>query len=297
MADDIKIEDVLSHIAGDNPGDDKNVSPQAYANLEAHPEFNDIFSQFGDIFGDVFGGKREPGRGADLRVELGVTFEEGWSGTEKNVPVSIGMNCGTCEGTGDLDQTSKSSPCTACSGSGYTQQTSGFFSIKSACSTCSGRGSIPRQRCGSCGGRGRTKRDTAFKVRVPARVVDGTLLRLRGRGDEPSLEGAEPGDVYIYIKVLPHERYRRANLNLLVDHPLSQERARRGGQIQVPLPESQHAVSLDPGVKDGEELVLNGKGFIDTKTGDRGDVIIRYRVKRRSVLAKLFGRKSDPEQG
>src|SRR6478672_9039140 len=64
----------------------------------------DIFSAFGDLFGDFFGGRasggRRQARGADLRVDLGLTFAEAVWGTSKEVKVSRDIPCDGCNATG-----------------------------------------------------------------------------------------------------------------------------------------------------------------------------------------------------
>src|SRR2546423_12880428 len=64
----------------------------------------DIFSAFGDLFGDFFGGRSSGGRrqprGADLRLDLALTFAEAVWGTSKEVKVTRDIACGACNSTG-----------------------------------------------------------------------------------------------------------------------------------------------------------------------------------------------------
>src|SRR5689334_14199213 len=78
---------------------------------------DDIFSAFGDLFGDFFGGRtsggRRQARGADLRIDLGLTFAEAVWGTSKDVKVSRDVPCETCSGSGAKPGT-KPETCRTC---------------------------------------------------------------------------------------------------------------------------------------------------------------------------------------
>ena len=62
-----------------------------------------------DIFESIFGGfgtrtntRRSPRRGADVRYDLTIAFEEAIAGVEKEVQVTRHEVCGTCKGAGAL---------------------------------------------------------------------------------------------------------------------------------------------------------------------------------------------------
>ena len=85
-------------------------------------DFSDIFSGLGDAFGfgDIFGGRRRrggPQRGADLRYDLEITFEESASGTETTIQIPREETCETCSGSGAAEGT-KAETCSQCRGSG-----------------------------------------------------------------------------------------------------------------------------------------------------------------------------------
>ena len=68
------------------------------------------FSDFdlGDIFGGLFGGRGRGGRsepprgqrGADVEVEVRVSFDDALHGLQTTVPVTLELACHTCHGTG-----------------------------------------------------------------------------------------------------------------------------------------------------------------------------------------------------
>src|SRR5690606_9577770 len=100
---------------------------------------DDIFSAFGDLFGDFFGGSRTrgPRRGADLQVELKLSFAEAVHGATKEVQVSRQVSCSKCEGSGAAPG-SKATTCGQCKGSGQVVHSQGFFMIQTTCPACRG---------------------------------------------------------------------------------------------------------------------------------------------------------------
>jgi len=120
--------------------------------------FREVFGGGGSIFEDLFGGGRrnpnEPERGADLRYDMELTFEEAASGCDKEVTVSKLERCDTCHGSG-AEAGSKTRACQTCGGRGQVQYQQGFFAISRTCPDCRGAGQIVREACPDCRGQGR----------------------------------------------------------------------------------------------------------------------------------------------
>ena len=103
--------------------------------------FGDIFGGGGgggDVFGDLFGGGRRRGgrsrgqRGADLQMQVEVTFEEAAFGIHKNVSVPKNVSCSSCNGSGG-ENGAKPTRCDYCQGAGEVRRQQGFFTVSSAC--------------------------------------------------------------------------------------------------------------------------------------------------------------------
>src|SRR3954447_7119297 len=67
-------------------------------------DFGDIFGGLGDVFGfgDLFGSRRRrggPQRGADLRYDLEISFEESFDGAETTIQIPREEKCDTCAGS------------------------------------------------------------------------------------------------------------------------------------------------------------------------------------------------------
>ena len=103
-----------------------------------------------------------------------------------------------------------------------------------------------------------------LKVKIPAGSQDGSVLRLRGKG-QPGVGGGPNGDAKITIKVKNHKYLRQDGNNLRMDLPITLKEAVLGAKIQVPTPHGTVSVNIAPGSSSGKTLRLKGKGV---KGGD-----------------------------
>ena len=149
--------------------------------------FEDILGGLGDIFGfgDVFGGGRRrggPQRGADLRYDLEISFQEAAKGTEASIQIPRQTACETCGGSGAAAG-SQPVTCPQCQGRGQLRYQQGFFTVARTCSQCRGSGSIIAKPCPTCRGAGRVQQEKKLSVRIPAGIATGQRLRLSSEGE------------------------------------------------------------------------------------------------------------------
>jgi len=188
-----------------------------------------IFQDFGDIFGDIFGfsdafgqgGRRRSRaqRGADLREDLHLEFEEAVFGTEKQVNVRRHETCDSCKGNGAAPGKTPTA-CRACNGQGQVRYQQGFFSIARTCPTCQGAGSVITDPCPKCKGEGRLGRERMVEAKVPAGVEDGTRIRFTGYGEAGAF-GGPAGDLYVVLHVKEHAFFEREGNDLHCVVPIS----------------------------------------------------------------------------
>ncbi len=256
-------------------------------------DINDIFSAFSDIFGggsifdDVFGGRGRPrsrqhGRpGSDLRIKLPLTLEEIAEGTEKKIKVRKYATCEACSGTGAEKMDQGYSVCPTCQGSGelrhVTRSVFGQFVNVQPCHTCQGEGRIVRNKCASCGGEGRVKAEETITITVPAGVLEGHYLTLRGAGNA-GLRGGSPGDLRVEIEELPHEHFSREGLDVVHDLYISFPDAALGTDVEVPTLKGRARLQIDAGIQSGKILRMRSRGLPDLNTGQRGDQMVRVHV-------------------
>lgn len=235
-------------------------------------DFQDIF---GDIFGDFFGTTRRRERGADLRYNLEISFEEAAFGGERTVKIPKTERCGRCSGTGARAGTSPVI-CSTCGGRGEVRFQQGFFTISRPCSYCKGEGKVIKDPCPECSGSGRRKTIKTIKVKIPPGVDTGTRLKIAGEG-EYGIHGGIPGDLYVDISVRPHPVFRREGNDIICEIPITFPQAALGAEIEVPTLEGKARIKIPPGVQSGKVFNLKGKGIPYLHGFGRGDenVIIR----------------------
>ena len=254
-----------------------------------------------DIFDMFFGGqggrggnraKSGPQRGADLRFDLEITFEEAAFGLEKEINLYRDETCDHCHGEG-AEPGSKVESCPECNGTGYvrfTQNTMfGQMVNERPCSRCKGEGKIISEPCKECRGKGTLKRNKKLKVKIPAGVDNGSRLRVSGEG-EAGAKGGPNGDLYVYLYVKPHKFFERDGTTVLCEVPINIVQATLGADIKVPTLDGQVTMKVPEGTQPGKVLRLKGKGIPSLRGGSRGDQLVRIKV---VVPTKLSDKQKD----
>jgi molecular chaperone DnaJ len=245
-----------------------------------------IFQDFHDIFGDFFGfedmfsggrrGRTRTQRGADLRYDMTLTFEEAAAGVTTKVKLPRQDYCESCNGTGAKAGTGVAA-CQTCGGRGQLAYQQGFFTITRTCPSCQGAGQIIRERCPDCRGHGRIERDKTIELRIPPGVDTGTRLRVTGEG-EPGPNGGPPGDLYVVLEVKEHAFFERRGADLYCTIPLSIAQATLGTELQVPGLGTEEKLKIPEGTQSGAVFRLKGKGLADPRGGGKGDLYYHVRV-------------------
>jgi molecular chaperone DnaJ len=240
-------------------------------------EFDDIFGSIGDIFGlgGMFGGRRRggPQRGADLRYDLDITFEQSASGMETTVQIPRQETCQTCSGSGAAPGTSPTT-CPQCRGTGQLRYQQGFFTVARTCGQCRGIGRIISKPCQTCHGAGTVEQLRKLTVKVPAGIATGQRLRLSGEG-EAGVKGGPPGDLYVVINVQEHAFFHRDGNDLACEIPVNFTTLALGGEIKVPsIAGEPQTLKVPDGTATGSVFRLRGKGMPDVSGRGRGDLLV-----------------------
>jgi len=254
-----------------------------------------VFQDFGDIFGeffgfgDLFGGGRSGGRtraqrGADLREDITIEFEEAAFGVEKQIAYRKHELCEKCNGSGSAHGKAPAS-CRTCSGRGQVRYQQGFFSIARTCPTCHGAGSVISDPCVSCRGEGRVVQQKTIDAKIPAGVEDGTRIRFTGMG-EAGVHGGPPGDLYLVLRVKQHAFFERQGNDLYCVVPISYTQAAVGTEIQVPTLEGEQTLKIPEGTQSGTVLKLRGKGVPVLNGHGKGNLFVEVRVQTPTKLTK-----------
>lgn len=238
----------------------------------------DDIGDLGDVLGGLFGRRRNraggagagtgPHRGQDLEAELHLAFEDAVHGLTTTIHLTSEAACSTCHGTGAKPGTTPQT-CPRCGGRGVLDDNQGFFSFSSPCPQCAGRGYTIDEPCPTCRGTGVEHRPREVKVRIPAGVDDGQRIRLRGRGG-PGRNGGRAGDLYVTVRVAPHELFGRKGSDLTLTVPITFPEAALGADVAVPtLDGGPVKVRIPAGTRSGRTFRVRGKGVeARRKTGD-----------------------------
>lgn len=253
--------------------------------------FEDILNEmFGGGFGGGFGGSTRrnsgPRKGADIPVEISITFEEAAFGTSKTIEYYRTEECPTCHGSGAEAGSSKSK-CAKCSGTGelrYVQRSLFGESISvKECDACSGSGESIDKPCGTCKGKGRVKKSKKMEVKIPAGIFHGAVMNLRGEGDLGS-KGGPRGDVSVHVRVQPHAVFKRDGNDVFTELEISYAQAVLGAEVTVMTLDGKVAYRIPAGTESGKSFRLKGKGIPDLNGYGRGDQYVRVTIKVPSKL-------------
>ena len=252
-------------------------------------DFGDF--DLGDLFGGLFGGRartqsRQPRgqRGADVEIEVRVSFEDSLRGVQTTVPATLELACHTCHGTGAAPGTAPKR-CPKCNGNGVVAASQGLFALQQPCPTCRGNGTIVDTPCETCRGAGRERRTKKYTVRIPEGVKDGTKIRLKGKG-EAGWGGAPSGDLFVVTLVEPSKLYERRGEDLVLEVPVSYSEAALGATVEIPTPDGRVSIKVPAGSQDGKLLRVKGRGAPKLNGGGRGDLLARLRIAVPSKLTK-----------
>ncbi|MDD8025818.1 MAG: molecular chaperone DnaJ [Acidobacteriota bacterium] len=260
-------------------------------NSSVFEDFEDILGNFFGFnfgLGDLFGGGRRArtqSRGQDLALEFEISLEEAAAGAEKDITLNRAESCPACRGSGMKPGTRKSS-CPACGGRGQIRQQQGFFSVGRTCPQCRGAGEIAASPCEECRGSGLKRGQKDLRVRIPAGIDTGTRLRMTGEG-EAGERGAPSGDLYVGIRIRPHEFFTRQENHLTCEVVLSFAQAAMGLHLEIPLLDGGvEKLKIPAGTQAGTVFRIKGQGIRELNSRRTGDLFVRVQVETPADLSK-----------
>ena len=113
-----------------------------------------------------------------------------------------------------------------------------------------------------------------LNVKIPAGVVAGQQIRLKGQGE--TAPGHPPGDLLITVNIAPHAFFKVEGSDLRLDLPITLYEAVLGGKVRVPTLGSAVELSIPKNTSSGRTFRLKGKGL--PKTGGAGDLFVTTRI-------------------
>jgi molecular chaperone DnaJ len=244
---------------------------------------NDLGSFFESIFGGLGGGsfRRSGGQnsvrqGADLRYDIDISFKDAVFGTKEEIQFFHNESCQSCKGSGAAKGAERKT-CPACQGAGQIRHTQSFFSVASTCPNCRGQGFIIERPCPECGGSGNQKKRQKIAVTIPAGVENGKRLVIPRQGDAGQ-NGGPSGDLYVIIRIRPHDYFERHDFDLYCAVPISISQAALGAEIRVSTLDGKTIkVKVPAGTQNGKMLRIRDEGV--PSGNQRGNLYIKLIVR------------------
>ena len=240
----------------------------------------DLEDILGSVFGGGFGGgfnssKREgPTKGADLRYNMNITFEEAAFGTSKQINITRNEQCSTCHGSGAKPGTHPVT-CDKCGGKGKVQATQntimGTFSTVKTCDKCGGTGKIIPTPCEACSGKGTIRKTRKIDINIPAGIDNGQAISLRGEGDAGK-KGGIAGDLFVVVNVMSHPIFTRRGHDIFATIKVPYTKLVLGGTVKVPTLEGESEINIPDGTQVGSVIKIKEKGIPNIHGKGRGNI-------------------------
>jgi curved DNA-binding protein len=200
--------------------------------------FEDIGSGFSDFF-EMFFGKGAEQRFSDLGFDFGTDFESRFGGRRNR---------------------------TATSQKGQDVQSSINITLREAYTGT--------QRILKLQKEGKTR---TINVKIPRGVKDGSKIRVAGEGT-PGVLGSQAGDLYLVVKISPHNFFTRKDDNLYCEVPVTIKEAYYGAKIDIPTFDGRVMVKIPPKTQSGRTLRLRGKGMPRLRGVGYGDLYAKIKI-------------------
>ena len=257
------------------------------------------FGDLGDIFSSFFGGgartggtrqqARGPRKGADLNLNLDITFEEAFLGVEKEITITRPETCTVCSGSGARPGTTVTK-CPTCHGTGTVRQIQntilGQMQTTRTCTECHGTGEVIKEPCETCKGKGTIRKQAKIKVKIPAGIDDKQTVVLRGEG-EPGEKGGPKGDLYITVRVRKSNIFTRQGTNVLCEIPITITQATLGAELKIPMVDGKtEKFTIPDGTQTGTKFTIREKGFKSLNSSSVGNFIFTVVVQTPKKLNK-----------
>ena len=242
----------------------------------------------GDIFGEFFSGGRNSRakRGRDISIDIELEFSEAIFGVDRAILLNKISVCQTCDGTGGKKGTEQAT-CQTCNGKGKIREMKrsifGSIEVARTCETCVGSGKVPKEKCQICDGLGILKKEEEIKIKIPAGIDNGEMIRYSGGGE--AIKGGTPGDLYIKIHVKGHKSFRKEGNDLIMNLDVKLSDALLGAKVDIQTLDGLSTLSIPEGANTGDILQIKGKGV--PSGSRRGDILIHVKVTLPKKLSKI----------
>jgi molecular chaperone DnaJ len=245
--------------------------------------FNEFFKSPGFNFnwGPKKTGFESSNLGRNINARIMISLDEVINGAIKKANVFRRVKCTPCNGTGANN--AEMNTCSVCGGSGSTKKVVnthfGQIAMDESCYNCQGEGRTPKSPCNTCRGEGTQRIQDQVEVRIPKGSVSGMSFVVPGMGDAGKGSSA-PGDLVVTAAEIPHDFFKRDNLNLVCHKTISFYQACGGTEIEIPNPKGTgtYKIKVPPGTQSGKVFRLQSKGVPEMGGEFGGDIMVMMDV-------------------
>ena len=107
-----------------------------------------------------------------------------------------------------------------------------------------------------------------LKVSVPAGVVQGQKIRLKGQGN-PGIGGGPAGDLYLHVDLATHRLFSVEGRDVTLVLPIAPWEAALGTAVEVPTLDGRVKMAVPANARSGQRLRLKGRGLPGHPPGDQ----------------------------
>ena len=162
----------------------------------------------------------------------------------------------------------------------------GAVQTRATCSSCNGHGVVFESRCSKCKGSGKVKTKKTYTIDIPRGIDNGEQLRMSGKG-MAGTNGGPNGDLYIEIRVAPHEFYTREGNDVYIDMPVTITDLALGCKKEVKTIDGMVELKIKEGTQPDDILRIKGKGIDNSDSWKKGDYYVRLKL----IIPKSLSRK------
>lgn len=256
-------------------------------NVDINDIFESIFDQFG---GQPFGGfpgqggrrRQTYAQGSDAELNLDISLEDAFRGLKRSVSFRTYLVCDVCRGLGH-DREKGFSTCSVCGGQGKINVERktffGQFAQVKICSECSGSGQIPKSPCSNCKGKGRVAGTKEVSINIAPGIEDGQIIKIQGGGEAGERNGGV-GDLYVHVRVIPHQAFVRKKEDLYLKKDIGLSEALLEKEIPITdVGGEKFHVRIPAGFSLQEKMKVPHRGMPKMGASSRGDLYVSFNLK------------------
>ena len=235
-----------------------------------------IFSSFFERKSKSKNRRRSASRGRDIKREIKIPFDKAARGCQVIVTINYSTTCKTCHGSG-AQPGSEYQICFRCKGTGMTNVKQGGVTRRRPCPHCLGKGIFISNLCSTCNGSGIIQSSRKICVKSPPGIKDGTRIRCHGDGEEGEY-GSPSGDLYLIVRVEPHEFFTRKGDDIYCEIDIDFVKAILGTTVNISTIYGKVNLAVPPYTQPGTVLKLSGMGISKGEGLERGHQYVKVNV-------------------